>query len=680
MSGQRSRKKTGRTPTDAARRIRELQEEIRHHDYLYYVLDRPEISDAAYDRLFEELRELEAAHPALVTPDSPTQRVAGEPRQGFSTLRHAAPMLSLEATREEKAVRSFLERLPRGTRLLLQPKLDGASLELVYEDGALERAVTRGDGRRGEDVTANARTIDSIPLRLREADRPAPAMLAVRGEVLMRESAFEALNRRLMERGAEGFANARNAAAGSLRQLDARITAERPLEFVAYEILAVRGASFDTDSDALAALRSWGLRVPEPVVAATSVQEVIDYHARLADERERLDYAIDGIVLKVDDLRLREDLGATSRHPRWALAYKFAPRHEVTRVRSIVVQVGRTGVLTPVALLDPVEVGGVTIARATLHNREEIRRRDIRPGDLVRIHRAGDVIPEIEERIPEPGRRRHAAFRMPDHCPACGTPVEERGPLTYCPNALGCPAQLVARLVHFGSRDALDIRGLGTETATALVERGLVRELADLFRLSPSDLRTLPHFGERSAESLYRSIQAAKEVELRRFIEALGIPGVGSMAARALAEHFGSLDELLDADERGLLDVPGIGPALARDLARFLSEPRHRRAIERLIEAGVRVIAPRRRKSRSLEGKTFVFTGELDAFTRAEAEALVEDRGGRATSSVSGRTDFLVAGRDPGRKLDDARRRGVRVLREGEFLSLVGRRAGGRQG
>lgn len=657
-----------------------MREEIRRHDYLYYVLDRPEISDDEYDRLFEELRELERAHPELVTPDSPTQRVAGEPRPGFSTVRHAAPMLSLEATREEEAVRSFVNRFPEETRLLLQPKLDGASLELVYEDGVLKRAVTRGDGRRGEDVTANARTIDTIPLRLREADRPAPALLAVRGEVLMRESAFEALNRRLMERGAEGFANARNAAAGSLRQLDARITAERPLEFVAYEVLALRGDAFDTDTDALAALGSWGLRIPDPAETATSAREVLDYHARLEERRGRLDYAIDGIVLKVDDLRLREEVGATSRHPRWALAYKFAPRHEVTRVRSIVVQVGRTGVLTPVALLDPVEVGGVTVARATLHNREEVRRRDVRPGDLVRIHRAGDVIPEIEERIPERGRRRRAAFRMPTRCPACGTPVEERGPLTYCPNALGCPAQLVARLVHFGSRDGLDIRGLGAETAAALVERGLVRELADVFRLTPGDLRTLPRFGERSAQALYRSIQDAKEVELRRFVSALGIPGVGHAAARALAEHFGSIDALLAADERAMRQVSGIGPAVARDLARFLSDPRHRRAIERLLQEGVRVTGDGTRRDRSLAGKTFVFTGRLSSLTRAEAEALVEARGGRVTSSVSGRTDFVVAGREPGRKLDDARRKGARVLREAAFLALVGRRGHGRRG
>jgi DNA ligase (NAD+) len=663
----------------AARRIAELRRLIRHHDRLYYVLDRPGISDTAYDRLFAELERLERAHPDLVTPDSPTQRVAGAPAAGFPVVEHTAPMLSLEATREAAEVRRFVERVGRGGRralCLLQPKLDGASIELVFERGALARAVTRGDGERGEGVTANARTIRSLPRRLRLAQgTPVPPLLAVRGEVLLPLRAFQRLNAALVARGEEPFANPRNAAAGSLRQLDSRITARRPLTLLVYEVLSVRGASFRTDREALAALKGWGFRVPAPLAIAADADAILAYREQLAARRDRLDYEIDGVVIKVDDLEGRRRLGATSHHPRWALAYKFAPRTEVTRIEAIAVQVGRTGVLTPVALLRPVDVSGVTVSRATLHNPEELRRRDIRPGDTVRIARAGDVIPEVVERIPRRGERRRGPFRMPARCPSCGTAVVRSGPLALCPNRLGCPAQLVGRLIHFASSGALDIEGLGPETATELVRRGLVRTPADLFGLAPADLHRLPGFAERSAAKLAEAIHARRSVPLPRLLNALAIPGVGPATARDLATRFSSLDALARARASDLARVPGIGQRSAAAITGFFADRYNRRAIAALKNAGVRASASRVARG-PFSGKSFVFTGGLQRFDRDRAQALVESLGGRVSSSVSARTDFVVVGEASGTKLADARRLGIPTLDEAGFLALV-RRAGG---
>ena len=664
----------------AARRIAELRRLIRRHDRLYYVLDRPEISDTAYDRLFAELGRLERAYPDLVTPDSPTRRVAGAPGAGFPVVEHTAPMLSLEATREAEEVRRFVERVGRGgdrTPCLLQPKLDGASIELVFERGTLARAVTRGDGERGEGVTGNARTIRSLPRRLRAARGASiPPLLAVRGEVLLPLRAFQRLNAALVARGEEPFANPRNAAAGSLRQLDARVTARRPLALIVYEVLSVRGASFRTDREALSALRGWGFRVPAPLGVAANADEVLAYREQLAMRRDRLDYEIDGVVIKADDLETRRRMGATSHHPRWALAYKFAPRTEVTRIEAIAVQVGRTGVLTPVALLRPVDVSGVTVSRATLHNREEVRRRDMRPGDTVRIARAGDVIPEVVERIPRRGERRRGPFRMPARCPSCRTAVVRSGPLTLCPNRLGCPAQLVGRLVHFASSGALDIEGLGPETAAELVRRGLVRTPADLFRLGPADLRQLPGFAERSAAKLAEAIRARRSVPLPRLLNALAIPGVGPATARDLATRFPSLDALARSGAGELARVPGIGTTSAAAIAGFFADRHNRRAIAALRRAGVRTSAPSAARGGPLSGRSFVFTGGLKRLDRAHAGALVESLGGRVGASVSARTDFVVVGETPGGKLADARRLGIGTLDEPGFLALV-RGAGG---
>jgi len=652
-----------------------LREEIRRHDYLYYVENRPEISDARYDRLFARLEELEEADPELVTEDSPTQRVGAEPRDDLPTVSHAAPMLSLDSTQDPEELRRFDERVRKAVegevRYVVEPKLDGASIELVYEEGILSRAVTRGNGTRGEQVTENARTIPSLPLRLRTEEREAPEFLSVRGEVLMYLSAFEALNQQLVEEGGEPFANPRNAAAGSLRQLDSRITAERPLDLIAYDVLDARGMELETDEEGVRALRAWGLKVPERVRVLESVEEIREYHASFEEERDDLDYEIDGVVVKLNDLASREIMGATSRHPRWALAYKFEPRKEVTRIDRIAVSVGRTGVLTPVALLRPVEVGGVTVSRASLHNREELRRKDVREGDRVRIQRAGDVIPQVVERVEDEERERQDPYEMPDSCPACGTEVVIEGPYTVCPNRFGCPAQLKGRLVHFGSRGALDIEGLGEETAALLVDRDLVEELADLFDLTPDDLVELEGFAEKSANNLVDAIQEKKRVELRRFVHGLGIPEVGEAVARDLAAHFRSIEALRSASREELEEVDGIGPKMSEKIHAFLHDERNAAAIDAVLEQGMDLEAPEAPGSAPLDGLTFVFTGGLEGFTRSEAKNLVEGHGGRATSSVSSETDYVVVGEDPGRKADEARERGVEILDEVGFVGLL---------
>jgi DNA ligase (NAD+) len=655
----------------------QLREQIRRHDYLYYVRDRPRISDEAYDALVAKLRKLEAAHPELVTPDSPTQRVAGAASRRFETQRHAAPMISLDSTRDRHEVARWDERMRKeagaGLRYLLEPKLDGASMELVYERGRLVRGVTRGNGTEGEDVTANVRTIPSIPLALRTADRPAPRFVSLRGEIMMGLRGFERLNKRLVQRDEEPFANPRNAAAGSLRQLDARITARRPLRFVAYEILAMDGASFDDDVDVLAALRDWGLPTTDHTEIGKTLADIERYHAAMGERRDTLGYEIDGVVVKVTDLARRRRMGATGHHPRWALAYKFPPRVEVTRVEDITVQVGRTGLLTPVALLRPVEVGGVTVSRATLHNASEVARRDIRVGDTVRVYRAGDVIPEVVERLPSRGRRK-SAFRMPVRCPACGTRVVRDGPMTRCPNQFGCPAQLKRSLQHFASEGALDVQGIGEETANALVDQGLVRELPDLFTLGPAALRQLEGFAEKSATKLVNEIAAARKLELHRFLYALGIPGIGGTVARDLAEQFGTLSALRRASREELLKTPRLGAKRAADVHEFFRDPRSRRVIDGLLAAGVEVTGERRARG-PLSGKRIVFTGGMGALTRPEAKKLVESLGGRTSESVGPTVDFVVVGESPGEKLDEARKLGIREMTEKEFLALL-RRAG----
>jgi len=563
-----------RSPAEVARRIGDLRDAIREHDYRYYVLDRPTISDARYDRLFGELVALERAHPELVIADSPTQRVAGAPSDAFASVRHAAPMLSLDATTSEDDVRQFVDTiaraLGRAPAWVLEPKYDGLSVELVYEAGRLITAATRGDGERGEDVTANARTIRAVPLALR--GNP-PRRLAVRGEVILRPSVFHELNAALAKDGQPLFANPRNAAAGSLRQLDPSITAARPLELVIYDVLAADGVEWTSASQAITALRELGLPTSPLHVRAATIEAVHDYQADLAKRRDELDLEIDGIVVKLDDLAGRAKLGATARHPRWARAWMFAPRGAETVIEDIRFQVGRTGVVTPVAVVRPVAIGGANIGRATLHNFDELQRRDLRVGDRVRLVRAGDVIPEIVEKVSRAGDRRGTKPALPRECPACGAALDG----DRCPNRLACPAQLAAALRHLGSRSALDIHGLGAVAAERLVASGLVKRLADVFELTAKDL-SRGGFGDAAARQLAQGIARARRAELHRWLAALGIPGVGGRVARLLAEAFPTLARLERASERELAE--SVGPAVAREVDRFLRDRANRRVLE----------------------------------------------------------------------------------------------------
>lgn len=689
------------TEGEVRRRADRLRAEIRRHDHLYHVENRPEISDGAYDKLFRELRAIEEAFPHLVTPDSPTRRVGADPLSELPVVRHVAAMLSLDSSEAPEDARRFDERVRKAVdgpvEYLAEPKLDGSSLELVYVDGVLDRAVTRGNGREGEGVTENARTIPSVPLRLRLAEEPAtldlsnggpsesadafptPSLLAVRGEVLMYLSSFEELNRTRVDAGLEPYANPRNAAAGALRQLDSRITRTRPLEFFAYDILHVEWATsgtgeqeaFETDEEAVEALRGWGLRLPDRTRKVADIEEAIAYHAEFARDRDDLDYEIDGVVLKLNALAPRTALGSTSHHPRWAFAFKFAPRQEVTRLEHITVQVGRTGKLTPLALLRPVEVGGVTVSRASLHNREELERRDVRAGDLVRIQRAGDVIPQVVERVEEPGRARSEPFRMPEECPRCGAAVVEEGPFVVCSNRLGCPAQLERGIEHFVSRGGLDIEGLGSETVALLVGEGLVRQPADLFDLAPEQLLELEGFAETRSRKLAAAIQSAKETELARFIYGLGIPEVGATVARVLAAEFRDLAKLREATAERLEEVEGIGPIMSEKITRFFNDDARAASVDAILSKGFELSPPAGRESRALDGRSFVFTGRLDSITRSEAKRRVESLGGRVVSSVSAATGYLVRGGKPGSKAKKAEELGVPVLDEQAFLRLL---------
>lgn len=667
----------------ARERIARLRTEIRHHDYLYYVKDNPEISDEAYDKLYRELVRLEEQFPDLISDDSPTQRVAGQPLDSFPTIEHAAPMLSLDSDQSQDSLRRFDERLRKGlgsgadVEYVLEPKLDGASLELVYRDGALLQASTRGDGRRGEGITANVRTMQSVPLRLRDNERPVPPFLSIRGEVIMLAKDFDRLNERLIAEGKEPFANPRNVAAGALRQLDPQMTAARPMVLYAYDILASEGLTIGTQWEGLQALRDWGLKVNNLVQRGRTVDDILAYHHGLEEKRDDLGYEIDGIVIKLNDLAAREELGWTSRHPRWAFAFKFPPRKEVTRILSILPSVGRTGVVTPVAIMLPVEIGGVTVSRATLHNREEVLRKDVREGDRVRVQRAGDVIPQVIERIEEPDRERAPEWRMPATCPSCGSPLTERGPFTVCPNSFECPAQLTGRIVHFASRNALDIEGLGDETAKLFVAEGLVRQLPDLFDLQAEQLVRLEGFAEKSASNLVEALRKASHTELPRFLYGLGIPEVGVAVARDLARHFGTFQNLRSADEAALQGVSGVGPRMAEVITAFFREPNNAAVLDQLLtKVGLAEAAPRASGDgtgavQPFAGKKFVFTGGLSRFSRSEAQQIIESLGARATGSVSKSTDYVVVGEDAGSKADDARRLGVPTLDENGFIELL---------
>jgi DNA ligase (NAD+) len=665
---------------DIRGRLEELRRQIRHHDYLYYALDSPVISDAEYDALFRELLQLESARPDLITEDSPTQRVGFAPLEKFAPFAHAVPMLSLENAMSRAEVLDFEQRIRKllgvhhELEYVAEPKMDGLAVEAIYEKGLLTAAGTRGDGFVGEDVTLNIKTIRAIPWRLVTPPEgpPPPDHLAVRCEVYIERMDFRTLNEHRDKTGEPLFANPRNAAAGSLRQLDSTITAGRPLRAYFYGIGRVEGIGFGSHWEILQHLRLWGLPVNPRSQLCQGIQQALEGFQKLAAVREELPYDTDGVVIKVNDLNWQARLGEKSRSPRWAIAYKFTPHQAETRILDITVQVGRTGVLTPVAVLQPVPVGGVTVKRATLHNQDEIERKDIRIGDQVVVQRAGDVIPEVLRVLVEKRSGRETPFAMVSNCPACqGEVVRLPGESVHrCPS-LSCPAQTKAGIRHFAGRGAMDIEGLGEKWVALLVEQDLIHSPADLYQLRIEDLESLPGLGRKSAENLVAAIERSKQASLSALLFALGIQLVGNHLAQVLAEHFGSLENLRNAGKEELEMIPGVGEKVAVSINSYFANPANREMIERLLAAGIHPETSRRVavQDRFWQGKSVVFTGALSSLPRQEAAARVTQRGGRVLDSVSRKTDYVVVGEEPGSKLEKARKLGVTVLTEDQFLA-----------
>jgi DNA ligase (NAD+) len=653
-------------PKEVIEEVEKLRELIRKYDYYYYVLNNPLVSDAEYDELKRRLIELERKYPELITPDSPTQRVGAPPRKEFPNVQHSIPMLSLEDARNEEEIREIYERIiklvGRNVEFCIEPKFDGTSLELIYENGVLVRAVTRGDGYVGEDVTPNARTIRTVPLRLFEN-----VSMEIRGEVVISKENFRKLNEELINRGEKPFANPRNAAAGSLMQLDSRITAQRPLDFIVWGF-GKSSIKFAKQSEFLKKAEELGFKVPKPKVVKT-LEEIIETYREWEKERDRYIYELDGMVVKVNEIELWEKLGYTARAPRWAFAAKFKPREKTTKILGVVWQVGRTGIITPVAELQPVEIGGATVSRATLHNVEILKKLGVKIGDTVVVSRAGDVIPQIIKPIEELRTGQEREIEIPNKCPVCGGEVATEGPFLKCLN-LSCPAKLSASIKHLARREAFDIEGLGEKTSKLLVERGLVKDIADVFNLKKEDLKRLPGFSDVSAEQLVLAIERAKKIRLDRFIHALGIPGVGEATARLLAEKFKTLSALMNASKFELMRIRGIGPETADAIVKFFSDERNRNSIKKMLEYGVEVYWGEEKKG-PLSGKVFVFTGELDCCPRSKAKEMVEELGGQTADTVSKRVHYLVVGKDPGSKLQKAQKLGIRIISEEEFLKMI---------
>jgi len=669
-------------PANVKKEIEELREKLRYHEYRYYVLDDPEISDAAYDRLMNRLKELEEAHPELVTPDSLTVRVGGAPREGFSTVRHARPMLSLDNAFSHEALRDWDRRVREGSgqekiEYIAEHKFDGLSISLQYEDGVLVRGATRGDGTTGEDVTPNVKTIRSIPLRVDAGVLKKSKLLAnfeVRGEVMMTRKSFEMLNQQQERSGGKIFMNPRSAAAGAVRVLDPAITASRRLDFFAYYLLVDGKVPFAKHSESLQALKQLHFRASDDWKLCAGIEAVIAYCEDWDAKREKLAYEIDGVVIKVNSIPIQNELGYTSKAPRWAIAYKYPARQETTVVNDILVQVGRTGTLTPVAVLEPVQVGGVTVSRSTLHNMDEIERLGLQIGDTVLIERAGEVIPHVLK-VVKPGKNRKP-FRMPKHCPECDSTIHHvEGEAAYrCVNA-ACPAKRRESILHFAGRHAMNIDGLGDKIVDQLVDKGLVKDVADLYALNEDEVAGLERMAEKSAQNLLEEIEASKKNSLARLIYALGIQFVGERTGQLLAEHFSSLEELAAAKEEELEQVPEVGPKVAASIVEFFSEAANRQLIKKLHKAGVHPTAEKRKvKSDKFAGKSFVFTGGLANRSREEAGEIVQQHGGKISGSVSKKTDYVVVGTDPGSKYDKAKELGVTILTEAEFEKLLGLR------
>ena len=666
---------------DVERKIETLREKIRQHEYLYYVLDQPEISDAEFDKLMKQLKDLEAEHPDLITADSPTQRVGGKPREGFVKVTHSSPMLSLDNTYSEEELRDWERRVHelsgrKDVDYVCELKLDGMSLALIYEDGKLARGITRGDGSIGEDVTLNVRTVRSVPLsipkdKLKKAGIPPD--FEVRGELLMPLAAFKKMNEDRESKGLSLFANPRNATAGTVRQLESRVTAERRLDYFSYMLLRNGRTYFDRHSKTLNALDAAGFKVNQSRKLVHNIDEAWAFIRQWEEKRESLPYEIDGIVIKVDRTALQDELGFTGKAPRWAIAYKYAARGGITKLEDIRVQVGRTGKLTPVAMLAPVLIGGTTVRNATLHNMDEIERLGVKIGDWVQVERGGDVIPKVTKVIDDRDHPRGTrTFEMPDKCPVCGTKVvRTEGEVDYrCVNA-NCPAKLRETILHFASRGVMNIDGMGEALVNQLTERGLVKNVADIYALTKKDLLSLERFADKSAQNIVDEIERSKKLPLERVVYGLGIRFVGERTAQFLAEHFGSMEALERASQEELQNVNEVGPRIAESIVEFFGIAANRKLIERLREAGLTLTGQRKQRGTKLAGKTFVLTGTLAHFTRDEAKKMIEDAGGKVTGSVSKKTDYVVAGAEAGSKLDKAKELGVRVIDEKEMKELL---------
>jgi DNA ligase (NAD+) len=664
------------------KKIEALREKIRHHEYLYYVLDNPELTDAQFDKLMNELKRLEAEHPELITPDSPTQRVGGKPREGFVKAKHSSPMLSLDNAYSEDELRDWERRVQElsgrtDLEYMCELKLDGMSLALVYRDGGLERGITRGDGSIGEDVTLNVRTVRSIPLviskdKLKNAGIPAD--FEVRGEMLMPLAAFRKLNEERERQGLATFANPRNFTAGTVRQLEPSITAQRRMDYFAYFLLKDGQTYFDRQSNTMDAMEMAGFKVNPNRKLAKNLDEVWKFIQSWEAKRDSLAYEIDGIVIKVDKTSWQRELGFTGKAPRWAIAYKFAARGAVTQIEDIVPQVGRTGKLTPVAWLKPVPIGGTTVSRATLHNMDFIDQLGVKIGYWVEVERGGDVIPKVVKVVEDKDHPRgHKRFEMPEHCPVCGgNVVRTPGEADHrCVNA-NCPAKLQGTILHFASRHVMNIDGLGEALVNQLTERGLVKNVSDLYKLTKEDLLHLERMGEKSADNVLSEIEASKKLPLERVIYGLGIRMVGERTAQFLAEHFGSLDAIMKASAEDLEEVNEVGPRIAESIVEFFGDEHNRKLVSDLRKAGLTFTGQKKEKGTKLAGQTFVLTGTLARHTRDEAKQMIEDAGGRVSGSVSKKTDYVVAGSDAGSKLDKARELGVSVIGEEELEGLVG--------
>ena len=670
------------TTKEIEKKIEALRDQIRHHEYRYFVLDDPEISDAEFDQLTNQLKKLETEHPALITPDSPTQRVGGKPREGVVKAAHSSPMLSLDNTYNVDDLRNWERRVHElsgrsDVDYVCELKLDGMSLALLYENGRLVRGITRGDGTVGEDVTLNVRTVRSIPLSIPKEKLKAagiPADFEVRGEMLMPIAAFRKMNQQREEKGLSSFANPRNATAGTVRQLEPSIVAQRHLDYFAYILLRNGRTFIDRQWETLNALNAAGFKVNPSRKLAKSFDEVWAFIEQEEVKREKLPYEIDGIVIKVDRTALQEELGYTGKAPRWAIAYKYAARAGITQIEGVLWQVGRTGKLTPVAMLKPVPIGGTTVSRATLHNPDEIERLGVKVDDWVEVERGGDVIPKVTRVVDDKDHPRgHKLIHVPEKCPVCGTKVvRTEGEVDYfCVNA-NCPAKLRETILHFASRGVMNIDGMGEALVNQLTDRGLVKNVADLYKLTEDDLLSLERMGEKSAQNVLREIDASKKLPLERVIYGLGIRFVGERTAQFLAEHLGSMDALMNASEEELQQANEVGPRIAQSIGEFFQEPRNRELVERLRKAGLTFAGAKKERGTKLAGKTFVLTGALN-LPRDQVKKTIEDAGGRVSGSVSKKTDYVIAGADAGSKLDKAKELGISVIGEKDLDELLGR-------